>query len=83
MRKEDAIDHGAGLTILAGVGEMVEKDQPLVHIHARSEAVARRVLPRLAHAWAVTDEEVERPPHVRYRVDREGPHRLSRPRVRA
>jgi pyrimidine-nucleoside phosphorylase len=83
MRKEDAIDHGAGLTILAGVGEMVEKDQPLVHIHARSEEVARRVLPRLAHAWAVTDEEVERPPHVRYRVDREGPHRLSRPRVRA
>jgi pyrimidine-nucleoside phosphorylase len=82
-RKEDAIDHGAGLTILAGVGARVESGQPLVHVHASSEEVARRALPRLERAWAIAKEEVERPPHLLYRVDREGVRRTPSPRVRA
>jgi pyrimidine-nucleoside phosphorylase len=83
MRKEDAIDHGAGLTILAGVGARVEPGQPLVYVHASSEEVARRALPRLERAWAIATEEVERPPHLLYRVDREGARRTPSPRVRA
>ena len=78
-RKEDRIDHGVGLTIEAGVGARVEKGQPLVLIHAASEEAARQVQPRLEAAWTIASEEVERPPHVLYRVDREG----SRPAAAA
>jgi pyrimidine-nucleoside phosphorylase len=71
-RKEDRIDHAVGLTIEAGVGDRVEKGQPLVLIHAASPEVARRAQPRLESAWTIASEEIERPPHVLYRVDREG-----------
>jgi thymidine phosphorylase len=77
--KEDRIDHGVGLTIEAGVGALIEKGQPLVLIHAASEEAARQVQPRLEAAWTIASEEVERPPHVLYRVDREG----SRPAAAA
>lgn len=71
-RKEDRVDHGVGLTIEAGVGERVEEGGPLVLVHAPSEEVARRAEPRLVAAWTIASEEVERPPHVLYRVDRNG-----------
>jgi thymidine phosphorylase len=73
-RKEDRIDHAVGLTIEAGVGDRVERGQPLVRIHAASEEAARRVEPRLAGAWTIASEEGERPHHVLYRVDRRGAH---------
>ncbi|MDQ6920774.1 MAG: thymidine phosphorylase [Candidatus Dormibacteraeota bacterium] len=82
-RKEDRIDHGVGLTIQAGVGDRVEKGQPLVLIHAASPEAARRVEPRLEPAWTIASEEVERPPHVLYRVDRDGAGPASSPPLRA
>jgi thymidine phosphorylase len=71
-RKEDEIDHGAGLTIEAAVGDRVAKGEPLAQVHAASEEVARRALARLEAAWEVVPEEVERPPHLLHRVDRHG-----------
>jgi thymidine phosphorylase len=71
-RKENRIDHGVGLSIEAGVGDRVEKGQPLVRIHAATDEDAGRVERRLAAAWRMASHEVERPPHVLYRVDRYG-----------
>ncbi|WP_338204690.1 thymidine phosphorylase [Candidatus Nephthysia bennettiae] len=82
-RKQDRIDHGVGLSIEAGVGERVDRGQPLVRIHAASEEAARRAEPRLLSAWTIASEEVERPPHVRHRVDRDGAHPASEPSPRA
>jgi thymidine phosphorylase len=70
-QKEDAIDHGAGLTIESGVGERVARGAALVHIHASSEQQALLALNRLESAWQLVADEVERPPHMLYRVDRE------------
>jgi thymidine phosphorylase len=72
LRKDDPIDHAAGLTIAAPSGARVCRGDPLVHVHAPSEAVARRALPRLATAWRLAAEPVAAEPHVRRRVDRNG-----------
>ena len=72
LRKDDPIDHGAGLTIAAQVGEPVRAGAPLVHVHAASEEVARRALPRLEGAWRISPAPVGRRPHVHHRIDREG-----------
>jgi pyrimidine-nucleoside phosphorylase len=83
LRKEDVIDHGAGLTIEASVGDRVEKGDPLVQVHAVSEDVARRAETRLAGAWSIAPEELERPPHVLYRVGRDGVRATAAPARRA
>ena len=72
LRKNDPIDHGAGLVIAAQVGQPVKRGDPLAHVHASSEAVARRALPRLAHAWRIVSGPVSVRPHVHFRIDRDG-----------
>jgi pyrimidine-nucleoside phosphorylase len=71
-RKEDKIDFAAGLVIEAPVGARVRKGDPLVVVHARSKELVERVTPRLQKAWALTDREVKRPPHVLAQVDGNG-----------
>jgi pyrimidine-nucleoside phosphorylase len=71
-RKEDAIDHGAGLTIEAGAGDRVARGAALVHVHAGSQTRARLALERLESAWQIAAEEVQRPRHLLFRVDRDG-----------
>jgi pyrimidine-nucleoside phosphorylase len=75
-RKEDKVDHAAGLVIEAAVGARVRKGDPIAIVHARSEELARKVMPRLQQAWRVSPNEVKRPPHVLARVDKNG---VSRP----
>jgi pyrimidine-nucleoside phosphorylase len=70
LRKEDRIDHGAGVTVEARVGSRVAVGEPLAHVHAASEEVAQRALPHLDGAWRIVEREVARTPHVRFRVDR-------------
>jgi hypothetical protein len=41
-------------------------------VHARSEDLARQVAPRIQQAWKLRAAEVNRPPHVLARVDRDG-----------
>jgi pyrimidine-nucleoside phosphorylase len=72
LRKDQAVDHGAGLVIAAPVGARVRAGDPLVHVHAGSEAAAREVLPRLAAAWRIGDRPEPAGPHVTHRVDRDG-----------
>ena len=71
-RKEDKVDHAAGLVIEAPVGEKVRAGDPLVTVHARAKDLVDRVTPRLEKAWRLSDHEVERPPHVLARVDKDG-----------
>jgi thymidine phosphorylase len=71
-RKEDPVDHGAGVTIEAPVGTRVQGGEALAHVHAASEELADRALLRLGSAWLVGPAEVRRPPHIRARADRNG-----------
>ena len=72
VRKEDKVDHAAGLVIEAAVGAKVRAGDPLVTVHARSRELVDRVTPRLEKAWRLVDHEVKRPPHVLARVDKDG-----------
>ncbi len=83
LRRGDSIDHGAGLTIAAPVGRQVRRGDPLVHVHAASEEVARRALPRLESAWRVGPGPVRPAAHLRYRVDRSGVRAANRQPDRA
>jgi pyrimidine-nucleoside phosphorylase len=71
-RKEDKVDHAAGLIIEAPIGAHVRKGDPIAIVHARSEELARKVMPRLLQAWRLTSTEVKGPPHVLARVDKNG-----------
>jgi thymidine phosphorylase len=71
-RKEDRVDHAAGLVIEAPVGAHVRTGEPLAVVHARSQQLALQVVARLQRAWRLTQHEVTRPPHVLARVDRDG-----------
>ena len=71
-RKEDRIDHAAGLVIQAPVGAKIRVGDPFVIVHARSHDLVDRVVPRLEEAWRLSAHAVRRPPHVRARVDKNG-----------
>ena len=71
-KKEDLVDPAAGIVIAAPVGARVRAGDPLATIHARSESLARSVIPRLQNAWRLSGHEVQRPPHVLARVDKDG-----------
>ena len=71
-KKEDPVDPAAGIVIQAPVGARVRAGEPIAIVHARSEELARSVMPRLQKAWRLSAHEVARPPHVLARVDKEG-----------
>ena len=53
-RPQDPIDHGVGLTRLAGVGHPVGPDRPLAVVHARTEAAADAAAAEVAAAYRVS-----------------------------
>ena len=71
-KKDDRVDHAAGIVIEAPVGARVRAGEPVAIVHARSEELARSVVSRLQKAWRLSDNPVQRPPHVLARVDRDG-----------
>jgi pyrimidine-nucleoside phosphorylase len=71
-KKEDPVDHAAGIVIEAPVGAKVKAGEPLAVVHARTEELARSVMNRLQNAWRLSSDEVARPPHVLARVDKDG-----------
>ena len=71
-RKEDKVDHAAGLVIEAPVGAHVRAGDSLATVHARSQELVERVMPRLQQAWRLSDKEVKPPQHVLARVDKDG-----------
>jgi len=72
IRKDDKVDHAAGLVIEAAVGAYVRAGEPLAIVHARSEQLAERAMSRLQQAWRLSQQDAGRPPHVLARVDRDG-----------
>jgi len=64
--------HAAGIVIEALVGARGQAGEPLAVVHARSEELARSVMSRLQNAWRLSAIEVQRPPHVLARVDKDG-----------
>ncbi|HEX7264801.1 MAG TPA: thymidine phosphorylase [Candidatus Dormibacteraeota bacterium] len=71
-KKEDPVDHAAGIVIEAPVGARVRTGEPLAVVHARSTELAQSVMARLQNAWRLSADEVKRPPHVLARVDKDG-----------
>jgi pyrimidine-nucleoside phosphorylase len=71
-KKEDPVDPAAGIVIEAPVGARVRAGEPLAIVHARTDELARSVMPRLQKAWRLSPHEVARPPHVLARVDKDG-----------
>ncbi len=71
-KKEDPVDHAAGIVIQAPVGARVRTGEPLAIVHARTDELARSVMPRLQKAWKLVAHEVKRPPHVLARIDKDG-----------
>jgi pyrimidine-nucleoside phosphorylase len=58
LRKSDAIDPAVGLVLAAKVGQRVQAGEPLLHIHAQSEAQAAQLAPQLLAAYTLADEAV-------------------------
>jgi thymidine phosphorylase len=50
---DDTIDFAVGLSGIKKIGERVEKDEPLLFVHARNDQTLRSVLPVLETAIAV------------------------------
>jgi pyrimidine-nucleoside phosphorylase len=71
-KKDDRVDHAAGIVIVAPVGARVKVGEPLAVVHARSDELARSVVSRLQKAWHLSASDVKRPPHVLARVDKDG-----------
>ena len=71
-KKDDRVDHAAGIVIEAPVGARVRAGEPLAVVHARTDELARSVISRLRNAWRLSDKAVGRPPHVLARVDKDG-----------
>ncbi len=55
-RKEDDVDHGVGITLLAKGGDWVEKGQPVARVRYRSEDRWEDTASFLAGAWQIDDE---------------------------
>ena len=53
---EDKIDFAVGISDLKKVGESVQRDEPLMRVHPRTNDALQRVLPLLRKAAVVGDE---------------------------
>jgi thymidine phosphorylase len=63
-RKEDAIDPGVGLRVLAKVGDPVEAGQPLVRLAWADPARLAQALPLVQRALEIGEERVAPPPLI-------------------
>jgi len=67
-RKEDVIDPAAGLVVMQPLGTEVRAGDTLAVVHAATLDLAERAVARLALAWRLSEERVDRPPHILGRV---------------
>jgi pyrimidine-nucleoside phosphorylase len=58
FKKDDPIDHATGLILSARVGDRLEAGQPLLEIHARTEAQAAAIQEELLSAYHWSDTPV-------------------------
>ena len=59
--KEDPIDPGAGILVLAKVGDYVEEGQTLAICYSNEEAKAKEAAGEVAQAYIIGEEEPEKP----------------------
>lgn len=64
VSKQDTINPAVGLVLVAKAGDFIAADDPLLFIHASSEADARRVMPALHAAYTLTDTPAMPPPLI-------------------
>ena len=67
-RKEDSIDPGVGVTVLAKPGDRVESGQALAEVSYREEGRWRSVRGLLAAAWSIGEEPPEPVPLIGERI---------------
>ncbi len=67
-RKEDTVDPGVGITMLARPGDEVELGQPLARLSYRHDARLTEALRVLEDAWIISDEPVTPGPIVADRI---------------
>jgi len=70
LRKEDRIDHSAGIVIERQVGDRVQPGDTMAVMHTSTRELADRAAARLRPAWRIAGREVARPPHILERVAR-------------
>jgi pyrimidine-nucleoside phosphorylase len=68
LRKDDPIDHAAGIVVARQVGDRVEAGEALAVLHAASQELTDRAAERLLKAWRIGEREFRRPPHILERV---------------
>lgn len=61
-RPQDTVDHAVGLTQLAGLGDRLERGQPLAIVQARSQAAAEEAARRVAAAYRLAGDGVSSAP---------------------
>ena len=66
--KEDEIDYGAGIMLLANKGSKVEQGQPIAKLYAQSEARCKRAKERFLSALTIEKEEPEARPLIIERI---------------
>jgi thymidine phosphorylase len=64
FKKGDPIDHATGLILYARVGDQIQVGQPLLEIHARSEAQASSIQAELTGAYQWSDTPVSPGPLI-------------------
>lgn len=67
-RPQDPIDHAVGLTELAGVGMVIDRERPLGIVHARSEEAAEAAARVVRAAYRLGEEKVEAGPLILERI---------------
>ncbi len=70
FKKGDPIDHATGLLLQAKVGDQVEAGQPLLEMHARSEAQAQAIQSELLSAYQWSDAPVAPGPLIYREITR-------------
>ncbi|MCS7065379.1 MAG: thymidine phosphorylase [Fimbriimonadales bacterium] len=69
QKKEDPIDHAVGIELFKSVGDPVAHGEPILRVHARTEASLKAVLPALQQAVAISPHPVEPMPIVLERLE--------------
>jgi pyrimidine-nucleoside phosphorylase len=68
QKTDDKIDYAVGTSALAKIGDKVERGQPLVVLHANSEAKLAQAMPYIEQAFTITDAPVSAPKPIVARI---------------
>lgn len=72
LRSDQIIDPAVGLADIVELGASVQRDEPLLRIHARTEAAADQAIAMLHKAITIADKADSQPPLVWQRIGATG-----------